>query len=155
MNSLSNITTATAPTPVNKTAPLRTKLPLDYLNNGYRDEAGSHDLKLLTVTAEQLASTLYSEGMSGQDFASLFRWIRSTPWTNDINQLKLWTSRLIIKAQNLVKNKKAPHILVDFFKANFSAIEASDDFNFFMNHFEAVACYLNALENETSDARED
>ena len=42
-----------------------------------------------------------------------------------------------------------------FFKANFSAIEASDDFNFFMNHFEAVACYLNALENETSDARED
>ena len=155
MNSLSNTTTAADPAPINKTAPLPAKLPLGYLNNGYKDEAGNHDLKLLTTTAEQLASTLCSEGMSGEDFASLFHWIRSTPWTSDINQLKLWFSRLVIKAQNLVANKKAPRILVVFFKANYSAIEVSDDYYFFMNHFEAVACYLNALENETSDARED
>ena len=49
----------------NNYAPVRISIPADYLKDGYIDESGVLDIKLITTQAEQLGKGLGNDGKTG------------------------------------------------------------------------------------------
>lgn len=132
---------------------IHVKLPGDYLLDGYKNENRRYDVKYVTSTAEDIAGLLFKARMSGKTFAAFFNRMQYFPRTSDIDRLKLEAGKLIPLAVNLVNKNQAPQIFVDFLRANLAAIRVSQDFYFFRDHFEAVACYLCGLEKQFSPHR--
>lgn len=118
-------------------------LPAGYLSTGYLaiTEKGKKYLRPVYVTdyAETL-SQIFAASIKPSDFASLLKIIKS----KKSKRLYPYEARqtAIAQAQSsalaLVCKKKAPPLLLDFFKANAAAIHDDEDFVAFFEHMEAI-----------------
>lgn len=138
-----------APTETQATATPATEtttpgLPAGYLSTGYLaiTEKGKKYLRPVYVTdyAETL-SQIFAASIKPSDFAALFKIVKS----KKSKRLYPYEARqtAIAQAQSsalaLVSKKKAPPLLLDFFKANAAAIHDDDDFYAFITHMEVIS----------------
>lgn len=139
----------------NNTAPVRISIPADYLKDGYTDESGVLDIKLLTTQAEQLGKGLGSDGKTGvSKIRSFYDEVTSylTDCTYGDIQWKVIRNKLgLLKARANTRFEKgtASKLFLDFISKNVdTVIKAKTEKEFkeslanFKDHFEAVVCYL-------------
>lgn len=117
-------------------------LPAGYLSDGYlaTPAKGKKYLRPAYVAdyAEQIANTL-SANMKPSDFAALVRILKRKKSKNypfEARQSAL--SEAHSKARALVHSRKAPPLLLEFFKASAAAIHDDDDWSAFFTHVEVI-----------------
>lgn len=143
-NANSNMTNAEVKVPASITttsatsAPALNQLPAGYLANGYFDATGYPDVRYIREWAEEIAKKLAP--MDPRLLEELYRYITygrlSLP-----NQL-LGINKIVSLAAYLVKQGKAPALLLEFCKANAAAVKTIIDCANFRHHMEAIYYYM-------------
>lgn len=137
--------TTTDTTEETPTAPAT--LPKNYLVGGYyaTTDKGAKYLRPEFVDgyARNIAASL--TGMKPSDFAAMLRDMkRAKKTTLPFEARKTAAAELLPRAIGLVHKKKAPSILTEFVKANFTAIKTDDDWSAFYRHMNAINGFLMA-----------
>lgn len=135
--------------------PRSSALPVDYLKNGYTDESGELDIKLLTSQAEHIGKALGDDGTTSvSKIRSFYDSVTScltdityedAKWTMVRNNISLLKAR----ANARFEKGTASRLFLDFISKNVDLVTESkseDAFRHslrnFKDHFEAVVCYL-------------
>lgn len=137
--------TTTDTTEETPTAPAT--LPKNYLVGGYyaTTDKGAKYLRPEFVDgyARNIAASL--TGMKPSDFAAMLRDMkRAKKTTLPFEARQTAAAELLPRAIGLVHKKKAPSILTEFVKANFTAIKTDDDWSAFYRHMNAINGFLMA-----------
>lgn len=137
--------TTTDTTEETPTAPAT--LPKNYLVGGYyaTTDKGAKYLRPEFVDgyARNIAASL--TGMKPSDFAAMLRDMkRAKKTTLPFEARQTAAAELLPRAIGLVHKRKAPSILTEFVKANFTAIKTDDDWSAFYRHMNAINGFLMA-----------
>lgn len=135
MTNSNNQTTTRA---ANETAPAvnPVTLPDGYLADGYTGPTINYVTNWAVEIAEKLAP------MDPEIFRKLYWSVGGIPCGN-YKARRTAICKLGTIASNLVRKGKAPEILIDFCKANAAAATTPEAVEQFVNHMEAIFCYMN------------
>ena len=152
---LTPATSATEQTPTADTTtvdtttdtPAPATLPKNYLVGGYyaTTDKGAKYLRpeFVDKYARNIAASLNE--MKPSDFAAMLRDLkRAKKSTLPFEARQTAAAELLPRAIGLVHKKKAPSILTEFVKANFTAIKTDDDWSAFYRHMNAINGFLMA-----------
>jgi hypothetical protein len=124
-------------------------LPEGYLADGYyaKSDSGVSYLKPAFVGryAKEIAAGL--NGMKLTDVSKMIRTLKQAKKSTLPFEARLTAAmELLPYALSLVKNKKAPQLLVTFLQANLDAIHGNEDWSAFLRHTTAVYGFMAAQE---------
>lgn len=119
--------------------PALSQLPTGYLANGYLDKNGNVDLRYFVSIPREIAEKLAP--MDASLFREMYRNILNTERLPPSIQLREIT-RLVPISANLLKEGKAPAILLEFCEANAAAVKTLTDCENFRLHMEAIYCFM-------------
>ena len=152
---LTPATSATEQTPTADTTtvdtttdtPAPATLPKNYLVGGYyaTTDKGAKYLRpeFVDEYARNIAASLNE--MKPAEFAAMLRDMkRAKKTTLPFEARQTAAAELLPRAIGLVHKKKAPSILTEFVKANFTAIKTDDDWSAFYRHMNAINGFLMA-----------
>lgn len=127
--------------------PAPATLPKNYLVGGYyaTTDKGAKYLRpeFVDKYARNIAASLNE--MKPSDFAAMLRDLkRAKKSTLPFEARQTAAAELLPRAIGLVHKKKAPSILAEFVKANFTAIKTDDDWSAFYRHMNAINGFLMA-----------
>lgn len=127
--------------------PAPATLPKNYLVGGYyaTTDKGAKYLRpeFVDKYARNIAASLNE--MKPSDFAAMLRDLkRAKKSTLPFEARQTAAAELLPRAIGLVHKKKAPSILTEFVKANFTAIKTDDDWSAFYRHMNAINGFLMA-----------